>query len=165
MLKNRVSDLIKRFKFNQTQIMSLIRLTTSLEKKYNVFWTQMWEECEKSNHDFVVRLNGDHKRAFCLFCGRKLFETHSFWESSFPQHIYQTGFLERYFKICPEDWPEEKRQLLAEMKAGIGEYLDMASPIRDKLKEYSDNQMLIRAELLEIYEACLAELRLRGEFA
>lgn len=156
MLSEEVRKLVEHFESNMENITSLHRLITVVEKKYRDFWSGIWKECEASGHDMELRLHEDgrKKRHFCLYCGKKLSETHSFWEDSFPQKIYRLDYLKNWLMTNPEDWPEDKRELLAKIKDGIGEYLNMAEPLQDKMKEYAEDQVETRAELAKIYALC-----------
>ena len=95
-----------------------------------------------------------------MYCGKQLREGHSFWEASFPQKIYRKEYLMRWLEANPEDWPEDKRGLLAEIKAGIGDYLNMAEPLQEKIKELTEDQIVTRAELSEIFNLCDSVLQI-----
>ena len=90
----------------------------------------------------------------CMYCGKQLSEGHSFWEASFPQKIYRKEYLLRWLQTKPEEWPEEKRALLSEIQEGIGEYLNMAEPLQEKLKILTEDQIATRSELCEIFNLC-----------
>ena len=90
----------------------------------------------------------------CMYCGKQLSEGHSFWEASFPQKIYRKEYLLRWLQTKPEEWPEAKRALLSEIQEGIGEYLNMAEPLQEKLKILTEDQIATRSELCEIFNLC-----------
>lgn len=105
------------------------------------------------------RKGGSHSY-YCSYCGKQLVEGHSFWEASFPQKIYRKEYLLRWLQTEPADWPEEKRELLAEIKEGIGDYLNMAEPLQEKLKDLTDDQIATRSELSEIFNICDGALQI-----
>ena len=159
MLATEVRELIERFENNMARITSMHRLITVNEVKYRNFWSEIWKECEATQHDNMLRendgaRNSGGKSRFCPYCGKKLFQGHSFWEDSFPQKIYQINYLKRWLLVEPEEWPEEKRELLAKIKEGIGEYLIFAEPLQEQMRILAEEQLANRAQINEIYRMC-----------
>lgn len=156
MLTEEVRKLSERYVANMESITSMHRLIAVLEKKYRNFWSEIWKECEETHHDALDagnRKTGGKSR-FCSYCGKKLSQGHSFWEDSFPQKIYQINYLKRWLLVKPEEWPEEKRELLAKIKEGIGEYLIFAEPLQEHMKILADEQLGNRAQIDEIRQMC-----------
>ena len=159
MLTEEVRKLVEDFEANMEKITSLHRLITVLEKKYRDFWSEIWKECEATQHDFAtLKEKGTYKAGgksrFCPYCGKKLFQGHSFWEDSFPQKIYRIDYLKCWLLMDPAEWPEEKRELLEKIKEGIGEYLIFAEPLQEQMKILADEQLVNRAQINEIRSLC-----------
>ena len=159
MLTEEVRKLTERFESNMESITSLHRLITVLEKKYRDFWSEIWKECEGTQHDALLMTEEESRKAggksrFCPYCGKKLSQGHSFWEDSFPQKIYQINYLKRWLMVKPEEWPEEKRELLSKIKEGICEYLIFAEPLQEKMRVLADEQLDNRAQIDEIRKMC-----------
>lgn len=108
---------------------------------------------EQLKGKYLSRKGRSHSYS-CIYCGKQLTEGHSFWEASFPQKIYRKEYLMRWLETNPEEWPEEKRALLLEIKEGIGDYLNMAEPLQEKLKVLTEDQIVTRSELTEIFNLC-----------
>ena len=66
----------------------------------------------------------------------------------------------RWLQTEPAEWPEDKRELLAEIKEGIGDYLNMAEPLQERLKDLTEDQISTRAELCEIFNLCDGALQI-----
>ena len=158
MLTEEVRNLTERFVANMENITSMHRLVTVVEKKYRDFWSEIWKECEASHHDEFVNKddsrNSGGKSRFCPYCGKKLTQLLSFLEDSFPQKIYQINYLKRWLLVEPEEWPEEKRELLFKIKEGIGEYLIFAEPLQEKMRILAGEQLGNRAQIDEIRSMC-----------
>ena len=159
MLTEEVRKLTERFESNMESITSLHRLITVLERKYRDFWSEIWKECEETHHDALLMTGEESRKAggksrFCPYCGKKLSQGHSFWEDSFPQKIYQINYLKRWLLVKPEEWPEEKRELLRKIKEGIGEYLIFAEPLQEQMRVLADEQLGNRAQIDEIRKMC-----------
>lgn len=54
MLTEEVRNLVNRFEHNMDEITSLHRLIVTVEKRYRNFWSEVWKECEKGNHDASI---------------------------------------------------------------------------------------------------------------
>lgn len=159
MLTEEVRKLVERFEANMEKITGMHRLIIVLEKKYRDFWSEIWKDCEATNHDaLLLKEEGSRKvggkSRFCPYCGKKLAQGHSFWEDSFPQKIYRIDYLKRWLLVEPEEWPEEKRDLLTKIKEGIGEYLIFAEPLQEQMKILADEQLGNRAQIDEIRKMC-----------
>lgn len=159
MLTEEVRKLVERFEANMEKITGMHRLIIVLEKKYRDFWSEIWKDCEATNHDALLpKEEGSRKvggkSRFCPYCGKKLSQGHSFWEDSFPQKIYRIDYLKRWLLVEPEEWPEEKRDLLTKIKEGIGEYLIFAEPLQEQMKILADEQLGNRAQIDEIRKMC-----------
>lgn len=159
MLTEEVRKLVEDFESNMEKITSLHRLITVLEKKYRDFWSEIWKECESTQHDALLMTGEESckpggKSRFCPYCGKKLSQGYSFWEDSFPQKIYRIDYLKQWLQVRPEEWPEEKRELLAKIKDGIGEYLIMSEPLQEHMKILAEEQLSNRAQINEIHALC-----------
>lgn len=159
MLTNEVRQLVERFESNMDSITSMHRLITVLERKYRDFWSQIWKECEATQHDNLLMTgdgarNSGGKSRFCPYCGKKLSQGHSFWEDSFPQKIYRIDYLKRWLLVKTEEWPEEKRELLCKIQEGIGEYLIFAEPLQEQMRVLAEEQLGNRAQINEISMMC-----------